>query len=284
MNLTIKIGGASGINCDALLDDVAALDSEVQPCIVHGGSDETTTLQSALGRPAVFFTSPSGHVSRRTDREDLEAFAMATARINRLLVEGLARRGVRAFGLSGLDGRLAEGKRKASIRVLDDNRTRIVRNQWTGRPSRIDAGLLQTLNDAGCLPVVAPLLSSEDGEMLNTDGDRLAASIAGAMEHETLVILTNVPGLLEEVDRPESLIPFLPNNEALDAAMRFAKGRMRKKLLGAREALALGVGRVVIASAQNERPLTQALAGRGTVIGQPLAEVVGSAANGVRSL
>ena len=113
MQLVVKIGGAAGIGGGVLLDDLAAVAEERgELVLVHGGSDATTRLQEELGRPARFLESPTGQTSRRTDRADLEAFAMATALVNRRLVEGLLARGVAAFGCSGLDGGLVRGPRK----------------------------------------------------------------------------------------------------------------------------------------------------------------------------
>ena len=104
--LTVKVGGARGIGGADLLHDLANHARSGALTVVHGGSDGVTRLQERLGRPARFLTSPTGQVSRRTDREDLEAFAMATALVNRTLVEELLARGVSALGLSGLDGAL----------------------------------------------------------------------------------------------------------------------------------------------------------------------------------
>ncbi len=276
MSLVVKVGGARGVALDPLLDDLAARlrardgggraePGRVLPVVVHGGSEATTLLQSALGRPAEFITSPSGHTSRRTDRAALEAFAMATALLNRKLVEGLLSRGVPAFGLSGLDGACVRGRRKSQVRAVVDGRTRILRDEWTGRPEHVDAGLLEMLRARGLVPVIAPLACGGSGEMLNVDADRLAACVAGALAARTLVLLTNVRGLLEDPARPETLVPFVAACE-LDRVEPLALGRMRKKLLGAREALAAGVERVVIGDARRARPLTDALAGEGTQI------------------
>lgn len=269
MTLVLKIGGARGIGGDALLDDLAEQATRGPIVVVHGGSDETTRLQERLGRPAEFVTSPSGQVSRRTDRDALEAFAMATALVNRRLVEGLAARGVRAFGLSGLDGGVLRARRKSAVRAVVDGRVRVLRNEWTGRPTGADALLLRALLDAGCVPIVAPLARGEAGEMLNVDGDRAAGHLAGALGAATLAILTNVPGLLADVDDETSLVRFV-SREEFDDAETLARGRMRKKLMGAREALEAGVERVVIADARRERPVAAALQGIGTVVGEPL--------------
>lgn len=279
--LVVKVGGARGIGGAALLDDLAHHARRRDLIVVHGGSDRVTALQERLGRPARFLTSPTGQVSRHTDREELEAFAMATGLVNRELVEGLLEREVLALGLSGLDGRLVEGERKAAVRSVEDGRVRIVRDQWTGRPTRVDRELLDGLRALGRLPVVAPLLAGPLGELLTTDADRLAASLAAAAGGATLVILTNVPGLLEDVEREDSVVPHVAVDE-LDAAMDLAQGRMRKKLLGATEALAGGVARVILADARVEQPLTSALAGRGTVIGAALDALTSTTAEPTR--
>jgi|FLOH01.1.fsa_nt_gi [amino group carrier protein]-L-2-aminoadipate 6-kinase len=270
MNITVKIGGASGIGGDALLDELATYSLPVSGnriTIVHGGSDSTSRLQQALGREVRFLTSANGQVSRQTDRADVEIFAMATALIGKVIVEGLSMRGVKAFGLSGLDGGLAVGARKHLVRFIENGRSRILREQWTGRPETIDTGVLEALHGLSCVPVIAPVIASETGEMLNADGDRLAAAIAGRLGDETLVILTNVPGLMRDVSCSDSLISHIPTGD-LETYMVFAEGRMRKKLLGAAEALSLGVRRVILADARVSNPLSSALAGNGTVIGE----------------
>ncbi len=249
-----------------MLDDLAAQAlHDPGMVVVHGGSDATTRLQAVLGRPARFLESPSGQSSRRTDRLDLEAFAMATGLLNRQLVEGLLARGVKAFGCSGIDGGMVRGPRKEVVRAVENGRVRLVRDQWTGRPQFVNASLLRSLLQAECLPVLAPVIAGEAGEMLNADGDRLAASVAAALKADDLVILSNVPGLLADPDRENSLIPHLGLSD-FDTIGRCARGRMRKKLLGAREALCGGVKRVILADARRDRPLSRALQGEGTVI------------------
>lgn len=262
----IKIGGAAGIHLEKLCQDVATLWRDQYPMmLVHGGSDETNRLAEQLGYPPRFVTSVSGHTSRLTDRRTLEIFMMATAAINRRLVEHLQALGVNAIGLSGLDGKLIQAKRKEAIRVLENGRQRIIRDDWTGTPVRVNTLLLNTLLEAGYVPVIAPLAISPTGEALNIDGDRGAAAIASALKAAALIILTNVPGLLRDFPDESTLIERIAHTD-LDSAMNSAEGRMRKKMLGASEALAGGVRRVVIADGRRESPLQAALAGEGTVI------------------
>jgi [amino group carrier protein]-L-2-aminoadipate 6-kinase len=262
----IKMGGAAGIDADVLCEDVAALWRDRQRMVlVHGGSDETNRLAERLGSPPRFVTSVSGHTSRVTDREMLEIFSMATALINRRLVERLQSLGVNAIGLSGVDGRLIEARRKAAIRVVENNRQRIIRDDWTGTPQRVNATLLQQLLDCGYLPVVAPLGLSASGEMLNIDGDRAAAIIAGSLRAEVLLLLTNVAGLLRAYPDESTLIRRVRRDE-LESVSHVAAGRMRKKIMGASEALTGGVARVIIGDGRRRWPIAAALSGEGTVI------------------
>lgn len=266
--LVIKIGGAAGIDSDALCRDIAALWHDNQPMlVVHGGSDATNQLAERLDHPPRFVTTASGHTSRYTDRRTLEIFAMATAAINRGLVERLQALGVNALGISGLDGRLITARRKDTIRVIENNRQRILRDDWTGAPQQINSALLQLLLDHGYLPIVAPLATSEQGAMLNIDGDRAAAAIAGALGAETLLLLSNIPGLLRRFPDESTLVAQIRRDE-LDAASEWAQGRMKKKLLGAAEALNTGVERVIIGDGRRANPVRTALDGAGTIISQ----------------
>ena len=136
-----------------------------------------------------------------------------------------------------------------------------MRDDYTGQIEQSNTHLLRTLLNAGYVPVVAPLALSHDGERLNVDGDRAAAAIAGAMEASDLAIMTNVPGLLRN---PGDLSTLIRRIEAyrLDEYTSYAQGRMRKKLLGAQEALEMGVRRVHIGNAA----LEDLLNGAGTTI------------------
>ena len=252
--LIIKIGGAAGIDYGPLCADLAerwAAGERVVLC--HGGSDGANRLGEQLDHPARFVTSPSGHTSRLTDRATLEIFMMATALLNRQLVERLRGLGVNALGLSGLDGGLLSGTRKSTIRIVENGRQRMIRDDWTGTVESVNAALLGTLLDAGYLPVIAPRSPS----MLNGS--------PAALRAESLLLLTNVPGLLREFPDESTLIGRLPAGE-LEANLGVAQGRMKKKLLGASEALAGGVARVIIADGRAARPVSNALDGAGTHI------------------
>jgi acetylglutamate/LysW-gamma-L-alpha-aminoadipate kinase len=266
--IVVKAGGNGDMDIEAVCADIAELvERGEQVVLVHGGSNETNVISEKLGHPPRFVTSVSGYVSRYTDRETLEIFAMVTAgRINKLLVERLQQLGVNAIGLSGLDGRLLEGKRKGTLRIVENGKRKVLRGDYSGRIEQVNVGLLRTLLAAGYVPVVAPLAASHEGEALNVDGDRVAAAVGSALKAHRLIILSNVPGLLRRFPDESTLIPHVPLAETKEHLDRYAQGRMKKKLLGAIEALHDGVGQVVIADGRVAQPLHQALAGQGTVI------------------
>lgn len=266
--IIVKVGGGEGVDTESVVVDVAELVKQGrQVVLVHGGSHETNVISEKLGHPPRFVTSVSGHSSRYTDRETLEIFVMVTAgKINKLIVERLQQLGVNAVGLSGIDGRLLEGKRKAFLRIKEGGKRKILRGEYSGVIEKVNAGLLTMLLDAGYTPVVAPQAISYESEALNVDGDRAAGAIAAALNADTLVILTNVPGLLRDVEDESSLITHIPQSQAKDYLDRYAKGRMKRKILGAVEALLGGVSQVILADGRVDQPVQSALAGNGTVV------------------
>jgi acetylglutamate/LysW-gamma-L-alpha-aminoadipate kinase len=263
--IVVKVGGGTSIDIDAVVTDIVALRARgTDLVLVHGGAQTTNAVAEALGHPPEFVTSESGHVSRRTDRRTLEIFEMVyCGQLNKMWVERLQRHGVNAVGLSGLDGRLFEGTRKDTLRVRVDGRRLVIRDDWTGTVERVNTDLLRLLIDAGYFPVLTPPGASTSGDAINVDGDRAAAMVAGALTAEALVILSDVPGLLRAFPDESSLIPEIPRSRA-DEFMQFAGGRMKKKVMGAVEAIAGGVTRVIFADGRSAEPISRALAGGGT--------------------
>ncbi len=261
--IVLKIGGAAGNNWQRVLDD---LNGHRQLVIVHGGSEEVDQLATALGIAPRHVTSPSGHLSRYTDGPAIEVLAMALAgKVNLRLVAQLQARGVPAVGLSGPDGGLLRGRTKGTLLAVEEGKTRVLRGDLSGVLEAVNVDLLRLLLGAGFVPVVSPPGVTPAGELINVDADRAAAAVAAALGAELLVIFTNVPGLLRDPYEPNSLIPFIPRQK-LEAHMNLAYGRMKRKLLAAREALEGGVPRVVLADSRVEHPLEAALGGQGTVI------------------
>ncbi len=113
--------------------------------------------------------------------------------------------------------------------------------------------------------MLTPPAASDKGEAINVDGDRAAAMVAAAFRGRALVILSNIPGLLRDFPDEDSLIQEIPRSKANDY-MQYAEGRMKKKVMGAVEAIGEGVQRVVFADGRVDQPITKALAGGGTQI------------------
>ena len=270
--LVVKVGGSEGIDYAAVCDDVAKLVYRGQRIVlVHGGSHLTNEVAIALGHPPQFVTSPSGYESRLTDGRMLEIFKMVyCGQINKSIVEQLQQRGINAIGLSGIDGGLWRGPRKKAIRIVEGGRRRIIRNSLTGRVEEVNTALLQTLLNSGYVPVLTPPALSFEGEAINVDGDRAAGATAVALKASALLILSNVPGVLADFPEEASLIGRIPAGEIDHVAQTHAQGRMRIKLLGAREAIEGGVQRVILGDARGVNPIQRALAGEGTVIEQQL--------------
>lgn len=266
--IVVKVGGSEGIDLQAVCHDIASLVKEGRRLVfVHGGSHRTNVVAEKLGHPPQFVTSVSGYTSRRTDRETLRIFEMVyCGEINKGIVEMLQAEGVNAVGLSGIDGRLLEGKRKAAIKIVQNGRRRVLRDDYTGTVQKVNVDLLNLLLDNGYLPVVTPPAISTESEAINVDGDRAAAMIASALKADRLIILSNVPGLLREFPDESTLIKRIDATRAPDL-MEYAQGRMRIKVLGATEAIERGVKQVIFADARIESPVRAALAGQGTVIG-----------------
>ena len=261
--MVVKVGGADGNDLDNVLVDLAPRAHYV---LVHGGSNEVDRLSEALGHTPRFLTSPSGVVSRYTDENTMEAFTMALAgKLNTRIVARLNALGTKAVGLSGADGALLMGHRKAAVRAVDGGRVLLVKDDLSGSIEQVNADLMTTLFEAGYVPVISPPAITTSGELLNIDADRVAAKVAVALNADLLVFFTNVPGLLREPSDPSTLISDVPR-EALPTFLNFAYGRMKKKLLAAKEALEGGVPRVVIASSRVDDPVERALEGLGTVM------------------
>ncbi len=265
--IVVKIGGSEGTNYQQICEDIGTqIKASRQIIVVHGASHETNQLSMALDHPPVFITSVSGHESRRTDRKTLEIFIMAGAgKINTLIVEYLQQQGINAIGLTGCDGRLLMGGRKKAIRAIIDGKRKMIRDDYTGKVEKVNTDLLSTLCASGYTPVIAPIALSYEYEAINVDGDRAAAVIAGVLQADELTIFSNVPGLLKDVSEPNSLIKHIPK-EKVEDYMVYAQGRMKKKILGATEAIKAGVKSVRLSSGKVQTPLSNALAGNCTVI------------------
>jgi acetylglutamate/LysW-gamma-L-alpha-aminoadipate kinase len=263
VTVVVKIGGARAVDPEGALADVAAMEADT--AVVHGGSTAVDELLERLGIEPEYVETPDGVAGRFTDAETMEAFTMAMAgTVNTELVAGLRGQGVDAVGLSGVDGGLLAGPRKSAVRVIEDGTKKIKRGDHSGRIENVNAGLLETLLTDGYTPVTGPpMLATEESLPVNADADRAAAAVAGALG-ATLVVLTDVAGVFEDPEDPETLIETVDSPAGLERVEAAAEGFMTKKVMAAVEALEGGASEVVVADANAETPILAALQGGGT--------------------
>ena len=255
--IVLKIGGSISeeYSSDLIEDLQQYLVNGV--IIVHGGGRVVNELSSRIGIKQKIYQSVSGFKTRLTDEETLDLIKMVFAgKINKEIVSELIKRGIKAIGLSGVDGELVLSVRKKAIKIIDERgRIRIIRNDLSGKPIKINVNLLKSILSLGYTPVIAPIGIDEDGQILNLDGDRVAARIAGEMRCEKLVIFTDVPGVLIDGELVETI-----KADELERYMERVGGGMKRKLYACKEAISLGVKEVIIASGLRRNPLKKALA------------------------
>jgi len=266
MLIVVKLGGSTleeGVS-DEFVQDVKKVAADHKVVIVHGGGARVTEIATKLGKEQKFIVSPEGFRSRYTDRETAQIYTMVMAgKTNKDIVMALQRGSVNAVGLSGLDGSLAIAERKKQLVIIDERgRKRIIEGGYTGKISKINTSLLNLLGDNGYTPVIAPIAIGLESEPLNTDGDRMAANIAGALKADLLILLTDVKG----VELDNKLIPKMKVLEAKDTLPRIGHG-MITKIYAAIEAIDQGVKKVTIAPGLEPSPISLSIEDRcGTVI------------------
>ena len=261
--LVVKIGGGAGLDLPATCDDLALIARQRPLLVVHGVSAIMDQMCQDLGVEVQSLTSPSGHSSRYTPPAVREIYVRASESANQNVVRALRQRGVNALGITGDDVAIS-GRRKKAIRAVLNGRVRIVRDDCSGAIQAVRADSLRAALAGDRVPVLPPMASSEDG-LLNVDGDRAAAAVAKALAAETLVILSNVKGLYREFPDESSFVAEVARAQ-IDSAESWAQGRMKRKIVAAREALDGGLRQVVIADGRVCQPVSKALGGAGTRI------------------
>jgi acetylglutamate kinase len=184
----LKVGGAElqeGPELEALADGITRLAKHTQLVVVHGGGPEIAQWQERLGIEPRFVEG-----LRVTDEASLQVAEMVlSGAVNKRLTARLVQRGVRAIGLSGVDGGLLRA-------------TRLVHPQGdlgrVGEIQSVDAAFLADLLGRGFTPVISPISLGEDGRALNVNADHAAMAIGSALGVAEAIFLTNVPGVLQD--------------------------------------------------------------------------------------
>jgi acetylglutamate kinase len=233
MTRVVKIGGR--VQGDPLVATALCLAWNNSPkslCVVHGGGDEVSSMQRALGSEATFVAG-----RRVTSQRDLELLRMVlSGLVNKRLVNSLVAAGIPAVGLSGEDDALI------SAELID-----AASLGFAGRPTAINAQLLRTLMDAGYMPVISPVgynAVSGQGGALNVNGDDAAAGIAVALNAEELILIADVEGVRGAQGDIVPALSIESSRELITSGV--AADGMAAKLESAHLALLAGVDRVRI--------------------------------------
>ena len=243
--IVVKYGGhamgeealAEGFGADiALLKQVG-----MNPVIVHGGGPQ---INAMLKRLAIQSTFVDG--LRVTDAAMVEVVEMVLAgTVNKYVANLITRAGALAVGISGKDGGLIRA-RKLRRTVVDpgSNIERVLDLGFVGEPERVDVRVIHALTGGGLIPVIAPVGVGEGGETYNINADTVAAAVAGALGAQRLLMLTDVPGVL---DAEKKLIPDMTLADIqAGIASGMITGGMIPKVENCAEAVRAGVKAAVI--------------------------------------
>ncbi|HEX9666821.1 MAG TPA: acetylglutamate kinase [Thermodesulfobacteriota bacterium] len=224
----------------------------MNPVVVHGGGPQIGNLLERLGKESRFVAG-----LRVTDSETMEVVEMVlVGKINQKIVAAIQTLGGNAIGISGKEGKIILA-RKIDVSKLElENNIKIPKNEdlgMVGEVEKINPNLIKVLENAGYIPVIAPIGFDEDGGTYNINADHVAGKIAGALNAVKLVILTNVPGIL---DNDNNLVSTLTESSARDLIRTGAiSSGMIPKVMCAIESLHEGVDKVHIIDGRVERAL-----------------------------
>ncbi len=233
--VVVKYGGNAMVNeqlKQQVMEDIVLLWLiGIKVVLVHGGGPEISELMEKLGKKAVFVDG-----LRYTDQETIDIVQMVLAgKVNKTLVNLLETKGGKAMGISGMDGQLIEAE-------IKDERLGFV-----GNVTKVNIQPVLDLLEKGYIPVISTVGCDKQGNVYNINGDTAAACIAGALEAERLIMMTDIAGLLRDKDDPTTLIPAVTVKEAKELYEEgVISGGMIPKVDCCIEAIEKGVENVII--------------------------------------
>ncbi|MBQ3527987.1 MAG: acetylglutamate kinase [Clostridia bacterium] len=200
--IVIKYGGNAMINEDlknSVMSDIILLSLiGVKVVLVHGGGPEITDMLKKTGKESKFLDG-----LRVTDKETVEIVQMVLAgKVNKDLVNLIGTKGGRAVGLSGIDGQmLIASPKKPEL-------------GFVGEIDKVNVQPITELLDGGYIPVVSTVACDKEGNTYNVNADTAAARIAGELQAESLISLTDISGILRDKNDPSTLISRISLEEA----------------------------------------------------------------------
>ena len=242
----LKAGGeifADAEQTRALMEQVGILHQVgIRVVLIHGGGPQSTKLASALGLDTTFVEG-----RRVTDGASLDvAMMVLNGQINTRVLAACRDLQIPAVGISGVDAGLIRAHRRPPVEREGDDP---IDYGFVGDIESVEADILQKQLDNGLMPVVSPLSCDQSGTLLNINADTVAAAIAAELDAEKLILLTGAPGVLEDVNDPQSLISYIDRRhlDKLRDDGKLADG-MLPKAAAIDAALADGVKRVHVIS------------------------------------
>ena len=235
--VVIKYGGAAMTDCclkQKVMQDIVLMKYVgMHPIVVHGGGPEINAMLKRLDIKSHFING-----LRVTDQDTMEIVEMVLGgKVNKEIVSGINASGGKAIGISGKDGGLIEAQ------LADPSGTM----GFVGEVKNINPQVIETVIENGYIPVIAPIGIDSQQQSYNINADLVAAAIAVAMKADKLVLLTDVPGLLNNPSDSESLISVLKLSDVPGyIASGTIAGGMIPKVQCCVEAVAGGVGRTHI--------------------------------------
>ncbi len=255
--VVIKYGGHAMV--DGTLKEKFVLDVilmkyvGINPVIVHGGGPQISRIMDRMGIEATFVQG-----QRVTDDETMSVVEMVlVGTVNKEIVGLINRHGGRAVGLSGRDGDLIQANRMQIYKYSGDERPpEIIDIGRVGKVARVDTGVLRALETNGFIPVIAPVGVGPDGQAYNINADLVAGAVAGELEAEKLILLTDVNGVMREGPSGPELIRSM-KRDAVQAAMEdgTVTGGMIPKLKACLKALEQGVSKAHIVDGRREHAI-----------------------------
>ncbi len=212
-HIVIKYGGHAMLDNKAkewtIKDTILLRYIGMKPVVVHGGGPEITKAMEKLGKKPKFIEG-----LRITDEETLDIVKMVlVGKINTEIVSKINAFGGIAVGLSGKDANLIVARKKSPLRIIKEGEEKEIDLGFVGEPKKINSRLIEILTSNGYIPVISPLGITEDGHTLNLNADTVAGEIASALKAKKLIILTDVPGVLANLEDEGSLLKEIRKEE-----------------------------------------------------------------------
>jgi acetylglutamate kinase len=194
----IKYGGAAQIKeelKESFAKDIVMLNFiGIKTTIVHGGGPRISATMEKMGKKPKFVQG-----QRVTDEETMDIVEMVLGGlVNKEIVSLINNHGGKAVGLSGKDGGLIKGKKKLIEKSSERGLDEVIDIGLVGEVTHIDPHVIISLEKDGFIPVISPVGAGSEGETLNINADYVAASVASALSAEKLIILTDVPGIIDK--------------------------------------------------------------------------------------